>query len=143
MKIYAGLIVALAVAVPAVAQKPLRDVRAIHIAGASQALGPDRRIATCLIDKLQALGPFTFPGTPTDADAVLTLESTIPSGAMRTMWGRSPEVRATLAQPDGAVLWKGENKYKKATTVWGGSTDIECGLANGLANKIVKAISGK
>ena len=131
----------LSLAVPVLAAKPLREVRAIHIAGQDQALGPDRKVGSCLVEKLRALGPFTFPGTSADADAVLTLESTIPSGAMRTMWGRSPEVKATLAQPDGAVLWKGENKYKKATTAWGASTDIECGLANGLANKIVKAIS--
>ena len=64
----------------------------------------------------------------------------MPSGVQRGLFGRSPEVRAVLTTPDGTVLWEGENKYRKSTTIWGGTTDIECGLANGLVDKLVRAI---
>lgn len=131
-----------ALAVPLAAQAPSLDaVRAIHLAGQADALGPDRKIGACLIEKLQALGPFTFPEKAEEADAIMTLESSIPKGSSRVLWGRSPEVKAKLTDKAGAQLWAGSNKYKKATTAWGASTDIECGLANGLANKLVKAIS--
>jgi hypothetical protein len=124
-------------------QKPvtkLGDVRAIHLVGQSESLGSDRKIGTCLMEKMREQGPFTFPEARDDADALLTFESSIPSGAKRGLLGRSPEVKATVKALDGTVLWRGNNKYKKSTTIWGGSTDIECGLANGLVNKLVKAI---
>jgi hypothetical protein len=85
-------------------------------------------------------GPFTFASNPREADALLTLNNKIPGGAKRGLLGKSPQVSATLTTTDGLVLWHGQNKYKKSTTLWGGSTDIECGLANGLVDRLVKAI---
>jgi hypothetical protein len=128
-----------------VGQAPIRvtlgDVRAIYLAGYEQLLGPDRQVADCLKEKLSALGPFTFAESKDAADAILTWTSNFPSGSSRVLWGRSPQVKATLTRTDGSVLWKGDNKYKKGTTVWGASTDVPCGLANGLANKLVKDIA--
>lgn len=133
---------ALALGRAAVGQAPaavtLGEVRAIHLAEYEALLGPDRQIADCLKEKLSAQGPFTFPETKDKADAVLTWTSKIPGGSTRVLRGRSPEVTATLTRTDGSLLWKGENTYKKGTTAWGASTDIPCGLANGLVNKLVK-----
>lgn len=119
----------------------LGDVRAIYIDGHAEAVGQDRKIGSCLMEKFKEQGPFIFPDAKDSADAVLTFQADIPSASRRGLLGRAPKITATLTGVDGAVLWTGENKYKKATTVWGGSTDIECGLANGLVNKLVKAIS--
>ena len=119
---------------------PLGDVRAIHLVNHSKSIGSDLKIGTCLMQKMKEEGPFTFPEARDNADALLTFESTIPSGARRVLLGRSPELKATVTSLDGTVLWRAENKYKKGTTVWGASTDIECGLANGLVDQLVKAI---
>jgi len=118
----------------------LSTVRAIHLSGQAELIGPDRQVAECLTQKLAALGPFTFPNAPDQADAVLTFTTHLPGGASRIIGGRSPSIKAELKGTDGTVLWSGENKYKKSTTAWGASSDIPCGLANGLANKLVKAI---
>ena len=122
------------------ATERLNQVRAIHLVDHAESLGSARKLGTCLMEKLQEQGPFTFPETRDGADALLTLESHVPSGVQRGLFGRSPEVRAVLTTPDGTVLWEGENKYRKSTTIWGGTTDIECGLANGLVDKLVRAI---
>lgn len=118
----------------------LAAVRSIHIAGMTDMLGPDRQVAACFVEKMKAQGPFTFPDTPESAQAVLTFTSKLPSGSSRVLWGKSPEVKAQLKTRDGQTLWTGANKYKKSTTAWGASTDIPCGLANGLVNKLVKDI---
>lgn len=119
---------------------PFGDVRAIHLVNHSESVGSERKIGACLMQKMKEEGPFTFPESRDNADALLTIESSIPSGARRVLLGRSPELKVTLTAMDGTVLWRGDNKYKKGTTVWGASTDIECGLANGLVDKLVKAI---
>lgn len=115
-------------------------VRSIYIDGYADMLGPDREVSDCLKTKLAELGPFTFPATADGADATLTLDAKIPSGSGRVLMGRSPSVHARLTQP-GAKPLVIENKYKKGTTVWGGGTDMACGLANGLANKLVKELA--
>jgi hypothetical protein len=116
----------------------LGSVGAIHITGYNQMTGPDRDIALCLMEKLGAKGPFTFPDSPDSADAILTWTSKIPSEFSRHMWGRPPEIAATLAAPNGRVIWTGKNRFKKSTTLWGAHADIPCGLANGLVNKLVR-----
>jgi hypothetical protein len=131
-------LVLLMLALPALAgAEP--PIRAIHIAGYAEMIGSDRKVATCLMSRLQAQGPFTFPDAADAADAVLTLATKIPSGSSRVLWGRPPVVTATLRRGQ-AVAWDGSNKYRKGTTAWAAGGDLECGLANGLANKIVKAI---
>ena len=122
--------------------RPLPDlgsVTAIHINGYDKMTGPDREIAVCIMGKLGAKGPFTFPDSPDSADAILTWTSDIPSGFSRHMWGSAPKIAATLAAPNGRVIWAGSNRYRKSTTVWG-DHDIPCGLANGLVNKFVRDI---
>jgi hypothetical protein len=56
------------------------------------------------------------------------------------MWSIAPGISATLATPNGRVIWTGNNRYKKSTTVWG-DRNIPCGLANGLVNKLASDIS--
>ena len=119
----------------------LGSVKAIHVTGFGAMTGPDRQIAACLMEKLAAKGPFTFPDSPDSADAILTWTSKLPSGFSRHMWGIAPRIAATLATPNGRMLWTGQNKYKKSTTVWGAYTDLPCGLANGLVNKLARDIS--
>jgi hypothetical protein len=116
-------------------------VRSIYIDGFDRMVGPERKVASCLTEKMQAQGPFTFPETSAGADAVLTMQSHIPKGSSRVLWGSAPAVIATLRATSGATIWQGTNKYRKGTTAWGTGTDMECGLANGLANKLVKAIA--
>lgn len=116
-------------------------IRAIHIEGYQRLVGSERKVASCLMEKLGAQAPFTFPDSDTGADAILSLQSHVPSGGSRVMWGSAPTVIATLRTPDGATIWHGENKYKKGTTLWGTGKDMECGLANGLANKLVQGLT--
>jgi hypothetical protein len=126
------------------AQAPaLKDIRKFYIEGYDKTIGDDRRLADCLMTKLKERGSFTFESSKEAAEAILTIDATIPSGSSRVLWGKSPSVRITVASLDGQLLWKGENKYKKGTTIWGGATDLQCGLANGIADKLVKAMQGK
>jgi hypothetical protein len=126
------------------AQTPsFKDIRKFYIEGYDKAIGDDRRVADCLMTKLKERGSFTFESSKEAAEAILILDTTIPSGSSRIIWGKSPSVHVTITSLDGHVLWQGENKYKKGTTVWGGATDLQCGLANGIADKLVKAMQKK
>jgi hypothetical protein len=115
----------------------LGSIKAIHVAGYDKMLGPDLQIAMCLMQKLQARAPFTFPDSPQEADVILTWTSSIPGGFSRQMWSSSPRIDATLAWPNGRVVWTARNRFRKSTTLWGASADIPCGLANGLVNKLL------
>lgn len=112
----------------------LADVRVIHIAPTGDARMT--KLAECLADKLTAGGRFAVAPTSEQADAVLHIIAKIPSGSSRVLWGKAPEVNARLLSKDGVQIWSGKNKYKKSTTMWGTGTDVECGLANGLAAKL-------
>ena len=114
----------------------------LYIDGYDKAFPGNRWVADCLMDKLEESGAFTFQNSRESAEAILTLDVNIPGGSSRILWGKAPSVRLVVTGPDGSLLWKGENEYKKATTVWGAATDIPCGLANGIADKFVKAMQG-
>jgi hypothetical protein len=126
------------------AQAPaFKDLRRFYIEGYDKAIGDDRRVDDCFMTKLKERGSFTFESSKEAAEAIIMIDTTVPSGSSRVLWGKSPSVRMTVATLDGRILWKGENKYKKGITVWGGGTDLQCGLANGIADKLVKAMQGK
>lgn len=116
----------------------LAAVRAIHMKDYASQIGDARAVSTCLMRKLADRGPFTFPDSPDGADAVLVLTATVPSTGQRA-WGHAPTASVTMTAPDGSTLWAGSNRYNKGTTVWG-TKDMECGLADGLARKIISAI---
>jgi hypothetical protein len=115
-----------------------KDIRSFYIEGYDKALGDNRRVADCLMPLLKQRGAFTFTSIKETAEAILTIDATVPGGRDRFLW-KSPSVRMTVVTLDGRILWKGENTYRK----WGDATDVACGLANGIADKLVKAMQGK
>jgi hypothetical protein len=113
--------------------------RAIYIVGYANMQASERKIATCLMDKLKKLGPFSFVTEPGEADWSLALRFDIPSFWVRTQDKQPAEVFATLMSIDGTQVSQQSNQYWKSTSIWGGN--VECGLANGLAKKIAEAIA--
>jgi hypothetical protein len=100
------------------------------------------RVSACLIEKLKQNGPLSAADAPDKADAVLKIDATIPNVAKRNMLGPKGVAIAQfiVATPGGEVLWKGENKFKKGSAIWGGKLDAACGLANGISKQLAEAI---
>jgi hypothetical protein len=97
------------------------------------------RVSACLAEKFKEHGVLSAVDAPDKADAVLKIDATIPNVATRYTF-RMAEAEFTVATPGGEVLWKGQNKFKKGSAVWGGKLDAACGIANGISKDLMEVI---
>jgi hypothetical protein len=112
--------------------------RTIFVVGYGEMHDQERRVVDCLMKKLKMRGEFSFPSDSKQANWSLSLWVDIPSFWTRTQQKQAPEVSGNLMAADGSQVLHVSNQYVKATSIWG--PNIECGLANGLAKKIVDAL---
>ena len=119
----------------------LGAIRTVFIEKTDQDEANDRVIG-CLADKLKEHGALSAVDDKAKADAILTIDATIPNVAKRNLLMRKGAAVAkfSVTTPGGETLWKAENMFKKGSAIWGGKLDAACGLANGISKQLTEAI---
>src|SRR4051812_1300323 len=148
------LAVAMAVALPtgllaATIDTRLATVRKAHVVALDE-LGEDVAIVSCLVEQLPKGTPIKV--VPLEqADVVLRVKAHLPSTTTKVMvgvMGGSPSAHVYAELPDGTKLWDDGAKYRRSMMKQGQfgaagadtAKSIECGLADGLVEKIRNAM---
>jgi hypothetical protein len=108
-------------------------------------LADDRPVAVCLAQHLSTTTPMTLVESREDAEVILSLKAHLPSGTARALLGNmgaNPSVDLIVQHADGTMLWKERYKLSSAnfTAFHQAVTDVPCGLADAIADKLRQAM---